>query len=190
MKEKLSFTPLTPEHWDDFEDLFGKRGACGGCWCMYWRLKRSEFNQKKGSGTRKLMHHLVNKGLRQPGIIAYHGKMAVGWCAVAPREEYLVLNNSKILSPVDTQPVWSIVCFFIRKEYRKQGVSIALIRAAVDFVRQHDGTIVEGYPVQPKKDIMPAVFAYTGLASAFKQAGFKEVARRSETRPIMRYIIN
>jgi GNAT superfamily N-acetyltransferase len=189
MKEKLSFTPLTPEGWDDFEDLFGRRGACGGCWCMYWRLKRAEFNQKKGAGTRKLMHNMVNKGLR-PGIIAYHGKMAVGWCAVAPREEYLVLNNSKILSPVDAQPVWSIVCFFIRKEYRNQGVSVALIRAAVDFVRQQGGTIVEGYPVQPKKEPMPAVFAYTGLASAFTHAGFKEVARRSDTRPIMRYIIN
>jgi GNAT superfamily N-acetyltransferase len=183
--QKLSFTPLTPQTWNDFEDLFGKRGACGGCWCMYWRLKRSDFNQKKGSGTRKLMHNLVNKG-HSPGIIAYRGKIAVGWCAVAPREEYPVLGNSKILSPVDTKPVWSIVCFFIRKEYRNQGVSIALLHAAVDFVRKQGGKIVEGYPVQPKKDTMPAVFAYTGLASAFLQAGFTEAARRSETRPIMR----
>jgi GNAT superfamily N-acetyltransferase len=184
--QKLSFAPLTPQTWDDFADLFGKRGACGGCWCMYWRLKRSDFNQKKGNGTRKLMHNLVNKG-RQPGIIAYQGKVAVGWCAVAQREEYPVLGNSRILSPVDTKPVWSIVCFFIRKEYRNQGISIALIQAAVDFVRKQGGKIVEGYPVEPKKDTMPAVFAYTGLAAAFRQAGFTEVARRSETRPIMRY---
>jgi GNAT superfamily N-acetyltransferase len=185
---KFTFAPLTPDRWDDFTDLFGKRGACGGCWCMYWRLKRSEFNKKKGAGTRKLMHSLVNKGLR-PGILAYSGKIPIGWCAVAPREEYLVLNNSGILRPVDDQPVWSIVCFFIRKEYRNQGISIALIRAAVDFVGQHRGSILEGYPVQPRKDTMPAVFAYTGLASAFLQAGFKEVARRSPTRPIMRYSI-
>ncbi len=186
--QKFSFTPLTPQTWDDFEDLFGKRGACGGCWCMYWRLKRSDFNQKKGSGTRKLMHNLVNKG-HSPGIIAYQGKIAVGWCAVAPRAEYLVLGNSKILSPVDTKPVWSIVCFFIRKEYRNQGVSIALLNAAVNFARKQGGKIVEGYPVEPKNNTMPAVFAYTGLASAFRQAGFTEVARRSETRPIMRYTI-
>ncbi len=188
MKANLSFAPLTPATWDDFEDLFGKRGACGGCWCMHWRLKRSNFNQKKGTGTRKLMHNLVNKGLH-PGIIAYQGKKAVGWCAVAPREEYPVLGNSKILCPVDTEQVWSIVCFFIRKEYRNQGVSIALIQAAVDFVRKQDGKIVEGYPVEPKKDTMPAVFAFTGLASAFRQAGFTEVARRSVTRPIMRYVL-
>jgi GNAT superfamily N-acetyltransferase len=185
---KLSFIPLTPKCWDDFVELFGKRGACGGCWCMYWRLKRSEFNQKKGTGTRKLMNNLVKKGL-SPGILAYSGKSAVGWCAVAPRDEYLVLNNSNILRPVDDQPVWSIVCFFIHKDYRNQGVSTALLQAAVAFVKQHGGTIVEGYPVEPKKETIPAVFAYTGLASAFLQAGFKEVARRSETRPIMRYVI-
>ena len=188
MPAKLSFTPLTPATWDDFEDLFGQRGACGGCWCMYWRLKRSDFNQKKGTATRKLMRSLVTKGLR-PGIIAYRNKIPVGWCAVAPREEYPVLNNSRILSPVDTRPVWSIVCFFIRKEHRNQGISTALIRAAVDFVRKQGGKIIEGYPVEPKKATMPAVFAYTGLASAFRQAGFTEAARRSETRPIMRFIL-
>jgi len=188
MKNKLSFSPLTADCWNDFKDLFGKRGACGGCWCMYWRLKRAEFNQKKGEGNRRLMQRMVKDGI-VPGILAFAGKIPVGWCAVAPRADYPVLNNSRILRPVDEQTVWSIVCFFIRKEYRNQGISIALIKAAVEFVRQQNGTIVEAYPVEPKKGIMPAVFAYTGLASAFLKAGFKEVARRSETRPIMRFIL-
>ncbi len=49
--------------------------------------------------------------------------------------------------------------------------------------------IVEGYPIAPKKDKVPDVFAYTGFLSAFQSAGFVEVARRSETRPIMRFYI-
>jgi GNAT superfamily N-acetyltransferase len=186
--QKLSFAPLTAERWNDFTNLFGEKGACGGCWCMYWRLKRSEFNLKKGNGNRKRMHGLVIKGLR-PGIIAYAGKKAVGWCAFAPRPDYPLLGNSRILSPVDDQPVWSIVCFFIHKEFRNQGISLALIRAAVEYIKKSGGTIIEGYPVEPKKKTMPAVFAYTGLASAFRKAGFKEVIRRSDTRPVMRYLI-
>jgi GNAT superfamily N-acetyltransferase len=185
MKNKLSFSPLTPDRWNDFKDLFGKKGACGGCWCMYWRLKRAEFNQKKGDGNQRMMQRLVKDG-NSPGILAYSGSLAVGWCAIAPRSAYPVLNNSRILSPVDDQPVWSIVCFYIRKEFRNQGISVELIRAAVEFAGKHKAKIVEAYPVEPKKGIMPAVFAYTGLASAFRKAGFMEVARRSETRPIMR----
>jgi hypothetical protein len=63
-----------------------------------------------------------------------------------------------------------------------------LIKAAVDHVRQRGGRIVEGYPVEVK-DESPGPFIFTGTASAFKQAGFKEVARNSPTRPIVRYAI-
>jgi hypothetical protein len=36
---------------------------------------------------------------------------------------------------------------------------------------------------------MPDAFAWTGISAAFQSAGFKEVARRSETRPIMRFYL-
>lgn len=186
---EFTFRPLTPENWHDFEKLFGKNGACGGCWCMFMRMKRSEFEQQKGEGTRQAMKNLVASG-ETPGILAYSGREPVGWCSVAPRENFPALERSRIAKPLDDKPVWSVVCFFVRKDFRKQNVSVALLRAAIDYVKARGGKIVEGYPVEPKKSPMAPPFVWTGLASAFLKAGFVECARRSETRPFMRYEIH
>ncbi len=185
MTEGLEFHPLTPDRWMDLERLFGERGACGGCWCMWWRLSHREFEAQKGEGNRQALRALVQAG-EVPGILAYRGGQPVGWCAVAPRERFPRLARSRILRPVDEAPVWSVVCFFVAKEHRGQGVHEALLRAAAEYVRQQGGGIVEGYPVEPEEGYLPPAFAYHGLASAFRKAGFVEVARRSETRPIMR----
>ncbi len=184
----LEFYPLTPERWADFEKLFGKHGACGGCWCMWWRLKRSEFERQKGEGNRRAMKRIVDSG-EIPGILAYAKDQPIGWCSVAPREAYSGLGRSRTLKRVDDKPVWSIVCFFVAKPFRGKGVAGKLLSAAIGYVEKQGGKIVEGYPVEPKKGRIPDAFAYTGLASAFRKAGFVEVARRSETRPIMRHII-
>ena len=114
---------------------------------------------------------------------------AIGWCAVAPREEYSRLARSRVLKPVDDKEVWSVVCFFIRSAYRKKGISAGLLKAAVEFAAERGAKIVEGYPIEPKSDSYPPVYAWTGFAGAFKKTGFKEVERRSLTRPIMRYEI-
>jgi GNAT superfamily N-acetyltransferase len=182
---KLTFKPVALDRWADFEALFGKRGACGGCWCMWWRIKRSDFERRKGDGNRRAMRALMNAG-EVPGILAYTEGQPVGWCSVAPRSAYPVLGRSRILKPLDDKPVWSIVCLFVHKDYRDRGVSVKLLEAAVDYARKQGAKVVEGYPVEPKKDRMPAVFAFTGLATAFLHAGFTERARRSPTRPIMR----
>lgn len=184
--KRLQCVPLTPERWDDFTTLFGANGACGGCWCMTWRLSRSSFNKGKGAGNKKAIYRLVKSG-DSPGLLGYLDDEPVAWCAVAPRTEYPALERSRVLKPVDDTPVWSVSCLFIRKDCRKMGLSVAMLKAAIDFVRERGGQVVEGYPILPKKDEVPAVFAWTGLASAFEKAGFKEVARYSETRPIMRY---
>jgi GNAT superfamily N-acetyltransferase len=181
----LDFHPLTLDRWADFETLFGERGACGGCWCMLWRLQRSVFDSQKGAGNREAMRSLVAAG-EVPGILAYAGGEPVGWCAVAPRERYPALDRSRVLRRIDETPVWSVSCLFVARGYRKQGVSVQLLKAAVAWVGEQGGRVVEGYPVEPKKDEVPAVFAWTGLASAFRRAGFVECARGSETRPIMR----
>ena len=182
----LKFHPLTPARWPDFERLFGERGACGGCWCMWWRLKRSVFEKRKGAGNKRAMKKIVSSG-EVPGVLAYAGKEPIGWCAVAPREAFPVLDRSRVLKRVDETPVWSVTCFFVDRRYRQQGVSLELLRAAIEHVRKRGGRFVEGYPVEPRKDRMPDAFAFHGLASAFSQAGFVECARRSDTRPIMRY---
>jgi len=184
----LKFYPLTVERWTDFEKLFGKTGACGGCWCMWWRLKRSEFEHQKGEGNRKAMKKIVDSA-EIPGILAYAKGQAVAWCSVAPRETYPLLERSRTLKRVDDKPVWSIVCFFTAKPFRGKGIMSRLLKATIEYVSKHGGKIVEAYPVEPKEGRMPDAFAYTGLASTFRKAGFVEVARRSEKRPKMRYTI-
>jgi GNAT superfamily N-acetyltransferase len=183
---KLTFEALTPEHWPQFEKLFGERGACGGCWCMLWRLAPKEFEAQKGSANKQAMKAIVQSG-EMPGVLAFADDKAIGWCALAPRETYPSLGRSRVLKAVDDKPVWSVSCLFIDKSHRKQGVSSALLRAAAEHARAHGATLVEGYPVEPKagQDI-PAAFAWTGIPKAFRRAGFTEVARRSATRPIMR----
>jgi GNAT superfamily N-acetyltransferase len=135
---------------------------------MWWRLARSEWVRGK--------------------LLAYANGQPVGWCALAPRSSYPRLEGSRTLKPVDTQPVWSITCFFVARRWRRQGITKALLQAAVAFAREHGAQWIEGYPVEPEKP-QADVFVFTGLASAFRKAGFAEVARRSPTRPIMRYQI-
>jgi hypothetical protein len=155
---------------------------------MWWRLKRSVFDSQKGTKNKNALKKIVGGNLA-PGILAYSNKEPVGWCAIAPREHYPVLNNSRVLAKVDDKPVWSITCFFIKKEFRKNNLSSELIKEAVKFATSHKAKIIEGYPQTKKNNNMPAAFVWTGFESAFARAGFKEIERRSENRPIMRYYI-
>lgn len=182
---RLHFHPLTPERWDDFERLFGPRGAYGGCWCMWWRLPRREFEAGQGEGNRQAMKALVEAG-EVPGILAYRGDEPVGWCSVAPRHAFGALNRSRVLRPVDDRPVWSIVCFYAPREERGRGLLPALIEGAVAYVRAQGGEIVEAYPTIPKAGPLPPVSVFMGLPEVFRRAGFVEVARPSERKVVMR----
>ena len=187
----LAFHPLTVDRLGDFEHLFGPRGACGGCWCMLWRLSRKQFESQTGEQNRRSMLELVHSGT-VPGLLAYHGDEPVGWCALAPRDHYPALARSRVLKPVDEQPCWSVACLFVRRDHRKQSVATQLLTAATRYARSQGATVLEGYPVEPKekeKEVPPA-FAWTGIPRAFHRAGFRECARRSPTRPIMRIALS
>lgn len=185
---KVRIFPLTPARRPDIEQLFGPRGACGGCWCMSWRLPRKQWEAGKKARNKKLFLKLVDEDMK-PGLIAYDGKKPVGWISVAPREEFDYLARSRVLKPIDDKPVWSVTCLYVHKDYRGQGVSVALLKAVVDFVKKQGGKIVEGYPVIPYSEKMPPVFAWTGIKAAYDKAGYKEVARGSKSRPIMRHVV-
>jgi len=185
---ELEIHPVTTERWEDLEQLFGPRGAIGGCWCMWWRIKRKDFEQQQGQGNHDTMCSIIESG-KVPGIIAYSNDEPVAWCSVAPREDFPVLDRSHVLKRVDDQPVWSIVCFFMAKGYRHKGLSARMLKEAVEYATEIGAGIVEGYPITPKKDQAPDIYIFTGLESTFLKAGFVEVARRSESRPIMRYFI-
>jgi len=143
------------------------------------------WSEAKGTKNRKALRRIVRAGKR-PGVLAYYGGEAIGWCAVAPRADYPRLARSRVLKPVDDRAVWSITCLFIQRSYRRKGVSSRLIRAAAEFAGKRGARIIEGYPIVSTMAKTPDPFIWTGVPSAFKRAGFKEVARRSKTRPIMR----
>jgi GNAT superfamily N-acetyltransferase len=184
----FTFKPLTKETWKAFERLFGPKGACGGCWCMTWRLTKSEYESSKAEGNRKKMHKLAGKG-EAIGILAFDEDVAVGWCAVAPREKYVRLEKSRALRPVDAEAVWSVSCFFISKGHRGKGLSVRLLKETISYAASLGAKIIEGYPVEPKNKRMPDVFAWTGIHSSFIKAGFVEAKRHSPSRPIVRFYV-
>lgn len=153
---------------------------------MWWRVPASVYGAQKGEGNRQALQRLAETG-GPVGLLAYAGEQPAGWCAVAPREAFPRLEHSRILKPVDNQPVWSVACLFIARPFRRRGLSKGLLAAALDYAREGGAQIVEGYPVEPHSDRMADTFAWTGIASTFRAAGFQEVARRAPTRPIMRF---
>ncbi|MEK7775458.1 MAG: GNAT family N-acetyltransferase [Candidatus Zixiibacteriota bacterium] len=181
----LEFHPLTADRWKDFEQLFGARGACGGCWCMWGRLTSKQYEQGSGDKNKHAMKKLVSSGT-EPGIIGYHDSAPVAWCAIAPRADYPRLATSRIFAPIDDKPVWSIVCLFIAKEYRRTGVSARMIKAAVAFAKSKGAKVIEGYPHDLGAKLEPDAFVWMGMMSAYEKAGFKEAARRSAKRPVVR----
>jgi GNAT superfamily N-acetyltransferase len=184
----LSFHPLTQKLWRDFEMLLGARGACGGCWCMFWKLRGKDFSENTGDSARQMQKSIVD-AKTVPGLLAYSEGYPIGWIAVEPRSAYPKLAHSRVLKQVDDQEVWSITCFFVEKNHRHKGITVELLKAAAEYVKSCGGKIVEGYPVDAQQN-QPDPFVYTGTASAYKQAGFVEVARNSPTRPIFRFSLN
>jgi GNAT superfamily N-acetyltransferase len=178
---KLKIRPLTPNLWPALEDLFGENGACNGCWCMYWRIGRA-YHKRPRETNKEALHEVVKRG-PPPGLLAFHGDLAVGWCQLTPRDALPWLDRAWRLRRVDDVPVWSISCFYIRKGYRKQGVTSALIAAALKTAKSAGAPALEAYPLDA--DLTPSA-SWTGYASTFVRAGFRIVGRRTPPRPIMR----
>lgn len=186
-----SFTvePLTRQNWDQFTALFGERGACGNCWCMYFRLDRNTFAEGKvGGGNRQAMKDLVWAG--QPaGLLGLVDGQAIAWCAFAPRTDFPKLSRSRVHKPIDDKLVWSVPCLFIDKKYRREGVSVSLLKGAVKYAAQNGIKIIEAYPTIPTRESLPDSFAWVGLFKSFERAGFRIVDQTSRNRPMVRYYI-
>ena len=183
--------PATADRWPDVESLFGPKGAYAGCWCMFWRLNRADFKNLKGAGTKAILKTMTENN-DVAGVLAYVEGKPAGWCSVSPRHEYAALENSRILKRVNDIPVWSIVCFFVAKPFRHQGIMAELLKGAVKYAEQQGATVIEGYPIDMQGEklagqTLNSYSGYMGVASAFREAGFVEVAKASETQLIMRY---
>jgi GNAT superfamily N-acetyltransferase len=182
--QSLTIRPLTPDLWPALENLFGKNGACNGCWCMYWRIG-SAYYKRSRELNKADFKRIVKRG-PPPGLLAFSGDLPIGWCQLTPRNALPALDRARLLKRVDEVPVWSISCFYVRRGYRKKGVASALVAAAVKAAKRAKALLLEAYPIDtnhPKSTLN----LYTGIASTFKHAGFKTVARHAPHRPIMRY---
>jgi GNAT superfamily N-acetyltransferase len=179
---KLTIRPLTPDLWPALEDLFGKLGACNGCWCMYGRLGGA-YRKRPRAKNKAAFRAVVERG-PPPGLLAFDGDLAVAWCQLTPRDAVPALDRMWRLERVDDVPVWSLSCFYVRKGYRRQGITSALIAAALKAAKRAKAPALEAYPFDA--DVSPSASG-TGYASTFARVGFKTVARRIPARPIMRH---
>jgi GNAT superfamily N-acetyltransferase len=186
--DPLRIEPLHEHNWDDLEELFGKHGAYAGCWCMYWRITGRQFASQAGRGTRAALRSLAAEdAAAAPGLLAYRGTTPVGWCSVGPREAFGRLERSPHLRRIDDERgVWAVVCFYVGRSFRGQGVSRALLDAAVDYAAAQGARIVEGYPSVVGDERVASSSLYQGTLEMFLEAGFVEAARRAHNRPIMR----
>lgn len=183
-----SFRELSAKTWQDLEALFGPRGGCGGCWCMYWRLDGPSWHRQKGDANRKALRSLIARNAAH-GIIAYVSRTPAGWCAVGPINEFGRLQRSRLQlpSPQGDAGKWCIPCLYIKRDFRRQGLSIELIQRAVKFALDRGATSIEAYPRVPLQRDYPAPALFTGTPSAFRAAGFDVVAEPFKNRKVMRW---
>ena len=152
---------------------------------MFWRITRREFEENGNAGNRRAFEKLVADGT-VPGLLFYMDGVPFGWCAVGPRNHFPSLNRSPVLKPVDDRPVWSMVCFYLLRPFRRRGLSPSLVQLVLDYARSRGAAAVEAYPDIKARNTADS---YMGIEKVYRSLGFEEAARRKPHRPILRYEI-
>ena len=184
---QLIFEPLTKTNWPKFVQLFGNKGACGNCWCMYYRLPKADFTEGKvEEGNKEAMQSLLMEN-KPTGIIAFYEGQPIAWCAFAPREDFIKHEKSRVHKRIDDLPVWYIPWFFIDKAFRRQGVSVELLKGVISYAKENNISIIEAYPTIPTTESIADSLAWIGLYKSFERAGVEIVDRTSKNRPMVRY---
>lgn len=171
----LDFHPVTKERWSDFEQLFECKGSPHYCWCMLWRTNENRKTIPGKAGKKASMKNRVDHGI-PIGLLAYSDSEPVAWCSIAARDTYKSLGGDETKNDV-----WSIACFFIRRPFRKMGVTSLLLAAAVDYARDNGAQYVEAYPVAPDSP----TYRFMGLVPTFEKAGFQFVKSSGSRRNVM-----
>jgi GNAT superfamily N-acetyltransferase len=186
---KISVRELRKSDWPSVVKLFGERGACGGCWCMHWRVPHGGkmWEAAVGKPNRRAFKKLIESG-QAKGILAFDDKEPVGWCSFGKRLDFPRTETVKAYRRDDIGDVWSINCFYLAKGYRGIGLAHQMAEAALRAIRRRRGKLIEAYPttLTLKGERLPATFSYTGPEAVFRRLGFKEIQRLAPTRPLYR----
>jgi GNAT superfamily N-acetyltransferase len=184
---KITTRELTADMWPQVEALFGKTGACGGCWCQAWRIEKGEkWNDVQGEPAKKRLRNGIKEGTTL-AILAFEGESPIGWCTFGPRNSFSRLNRAPSLKCSDPSRVWSLPCFFVIRGCRGMGVAKAMLKHALDVMEEKGVEIAEGYPSKPNKDGQYiAAFSWTGTISLFEKAGFRIAGNRDAGKVRMR----
>ncbi len=179
---RIQFHPVTAARLHDLERFEQCHGKFRYCSCMRWRMTSSVYRRSSKAERVEALAALVRAGT-PVGILAYCEGMPIGWCSIAPRESYAALERYRALPRVDDAAVWSVVCLFVDRHYRRQGLTGQLLSAAVDYARAQDAPAVEGYPVEPDA----ASYTFMGTPETYRRAGFVDVTPAGQNRIVMRY---
>ncbi len=176
--------PLRTDDWPLIETLFGGNGACGGCWCMWWRVPMGgkTWDAAKGAPNKRAFRKLVESG-KASGVLAFCGGEAVGWCAIAPRANFPRIERSKALAREWDDGTWSLNCLFVPARWRGRGVATVLVTAAIEHAREKGAREIEAYPQAVKPGERQAgAFVWTGVPGLFTAHGFKPQQRHERGR--------
>ena len=186
MRDDVDILPATADRWSDVQTVFEGPGDPGKCWCAYWYLSNKAFRENWGDANQAALQDRVQAG-REPGVLAYVDGLPAGWAGIAPRSEFdRLVRNKQSLRAIDDRPVWSLNCLVVRREFRKQGLMRGLIKGAVDFALSKGAIAVEAYPIDADRKLT-MYDLFLGTLDAYHDLGFVEVARHTQTRPILRY---
>ena len=173
--KKPKVKPVDKDTWKDFDSLFKSKGAPSYCWCMAWRMTSDELKQNNSASRKKFIKKRVRSNT-PIGLLAYINNEPVAWCSIAPRETYQRLGGDE-----DLDRVWSLVCFFIKRQYRQQGLVSFLIGAAKKYARKNGAKYLEAYPVEPNS---PS-YRFMGFVQTFEKANFIFVKKAGTRRNVM-----
>jgi predicted GNAT family acetyltransferase len=189
----VDIRPLTPDLWPAFEDLFGKQGACYGCWCTYFRLRPAARKANDGQSKKAIIRERIERG-PPPGLLAFEGGQAVGWMQIGPRADVPEWNNkgrgSAPIDPGDASDpaVWAISCFFLRTKARGRGLTHELVAGGLAFARENGARLVEACPMDMSRDSR-SLGLFVGSTRVFEKAGFARLVERKAGRPLMRCVL-
>jgi GNAT superfamily N-acetyltransferase len=184
MSDEFTFRPVTSENWTDFEKLFESRGGPKSCWCTVWRTVQSGADSERPATAKKLeMARRISTG-EPVGLLGYFGSEPVAWCSIAPRDTYRA-SMSDPMPDDEKHRIWSVVCFFVSRRFRGQGLLQKLIAAAEAHAVNNGATLLEGYPV----DEDSPSYRFGGFLPAFEQARYSRVGHKGARRHVVRKLL-